>query len=139
MGRGLPLDDEDRWEWLHTIHGAALAQLEYTSAVVVSCSALKRKYRDIMRGAGSNQDRDRTVQVCFFQLRVSSSALETRVAARSGHYMKKDMVRSQLLALEEAADDEMDIFALDGQRPLEAVCEHARMLAAAVLGCHKQA
>ena len=106
MAQNIPLADNDRWDWLITLREAAVARLSPTASsatkphdgVVVTCSALKRKYRDVIRIAAYN---DHDVVVHFIYLRVNKEMLLKRVQARKGHYMKSTMVQSQMEALEE--------------------------------------
>ncbi|RMZ80457.1 hypothetical protein DV737_g2970, partial [Chaetothyriales sp. CBS 132003] len=117
MGAGIPLDDQDRWDWLIALRNEALKQLHSSNSVVVTCSALKRKYRDVIRIA--NYDHP-SVQVHFIYLKVDEATLQSRVAARVGHYMKENMVHSQLDELEEP-DNESDVLIVDVTRDKESV------------------
>lgn len=105
MANGHPLTDSDRWDWLSLLRAAALSALSPPSStsasspagVVVTCSALKRKYRDVMRVAPYHDPR---VLVHFIFLSASEETLLKRVAGRQGHYMGPAMVKSQLESLE---------------------------------------
>jgi gluconokinase len=122
MGSGQPLTDADRWDWLITLRNEAVKQLQKSNAVVVTCSALKRKYRDVIRVASYEHP---TVQVHFIYLRVDEETLQARVKARVGHYMKEGMVHSQMEALEEPAQDEFDVIKIDVRQDKEAVRSEA--------------
>lgn len=106
MGNGIPLTDADRWDWLISLRKAAIDALSPSetnnftppAGVVVACSALKQKYRDVMRVAAYGSP---SVQIHFIYLKLSEEVLMQRTKQRQGHYMKSDMVRSQLQALEE--------------------------------------
>lgn len=107
MEAGTPLNDEDRWDWLVTLREAAVAALDASSTnstapmqkgVVVTCSALKQKYRDVIRVAAYN---DHRVHVHFIYLHASEAVLTERVRSRKGHFMAATMVQSQFAALEE--------------------------------------
>ncbi|KAJ5190812.1 gluconokinase [Penicillium cinerascens] len=106
MGSGIPLTDEDRWDWLISLRKAAINALSPSESnnfhppagVVVACSALKQKYRDVMRVAAYGSP---SVQIHFIYLKLTEEVLMQRVSQRQAHYMKSDMVRSQLQALEE--------------------------------------
>lgn len=87
MRSGRPLTDTDRWPWLRDV----AAWLREHPDGVVSCSALKRAHRDILREAGD---------VMFAHLDVPAAELRRRVAARAGHFMPAALVDSQLDALE---------------------------------------
>ena len=111
MAHGIPLTDADRWDWLILLRQQSLASLEAgATGVVLTCSALKRKYRDVIRIAAYN---DPQVKVHFIFLSASSELLFQRVHARVGHYMKDDMVRSQLETLELPQQDETDVLTVD--------------------------
>lgn len=92
MAAGIPLTDEDRWPWL-----ARVRQELRAGGVVVACSALARRYRDALRGADG---------VRFLDLEVSDETARQRLAHRTGHYMKPDMVDSQFETLEAPGPDE---------------------------------
>lgn len=111
MGAGIPLNDGDRWDWLIVLREEAVKHLETgASGVVVTCSALKKKYRDVIRLASLN---DHDVIVHFIYLRATEELLLSRVKARKGHYMKDSMVRSQFEALEEPTEKEHDVLTVD--------------------------
>ena len=101
MEAGIPLNDEDRWDWLILLRDQALKDLKNGSkGVVITCSALKKKYRDVIRTARL-YDEDPNANVHFVYLRADKKTLLARVRARQDHYMKDDMVESQFAALEE--------------------------------------
>lgn len=90
MRAGTPLTDEDREPWLAAI--AARIAADTGPRPVVSCSALKRRYRDRLRQADP--------RIWFLHLVVDEATAYARVAGRAGHFMPPDLVRSQLDALE---------------------------------------
>lgn len=112
MAEGHPLTDADRWDWLVALRTNALNALHSTTAngVVVTCSALKRKYRDVVRVAAYYHP---TVRIHFLYLSASEEELLARVRARKGHYMKDSMVKSQVDTLEPPEADEWDILSVD--------------------------
>jgi gluconokinase len=118
MSNGIPLTDADRWDWLIRLRKEAAGKLEAgAGGVVLTCSALKQKYRDVIRLASYN---DHHVLVHFIYLRVSPEMLLARVKARRNHYMKDDMVKSQLESLEEPQEEEHDVLSIEGSgSPLE--------------------
>lgn len=121
MANGIPLTDDDRWDWLETIRAQAVGELEDgASGCVVTCSCLKRKYRDVIRRAGLEAD---DVVMRFVYLRADKELLLTRVRARKGHYMKDDMVASQFEALEEPGETETDVIAIDVSGTLDSVLD----------------
>ncbi len=120
MSQNKPLTDVDRWDWLISLREAAAARLSPTGSsatkahdgVVVTCSALKRKYRDVIRIAAYN---NHNVLVHFIYLRANEEVLTARVLGRKGHYMKSGMVHSQLEMLEEPNVEEQrrDVLEVD--------------------------
>ena len=114
MRTGQPLTDADRWDWLILLREEALSALlspsAATNGVIVTCSALKRKYRDVLRVASYHHP---AVQVHFVFLQASEALLMDRVRARKGHYMKDYMVRSQFQSLETPTEDERDVLSVD--------------------------
>lgn len=95
MSRGEPLDDHDRYPWLETV-GGWLA--EHAEGGVMSCSALKRKYRDQLRHHAPGVE--------FVLLTGSREVIERRQAARPGHFMPASLLSSQLATLEPLEPDE---------------------------------
>ncbi|OJD14803.1 hypothetical protein AJ78_04891 [Emergomyces pasteurianus Ep9510] len=97
MRNNIPLQDGDRWDWLIALRDAAVESLQTRPAVVVTCSALKKKYRDVMRVAAYNHP---MVHIHFIYLDAEEDVLVQRVTARKDHYMPPTMVHSQFQALE---------------------------------------
>jgi len=111
MAAGIPLTDADRWDWLILLRQRSVAELSHGSlGVVLTCSALKRKYRDVIRVASYNNSH---LFVHFVYLRANEDMILGRVKARQGHYMKDDMVESQFRSLEEPGADERDCLCID--------------------------
>ncbi|KAF1924418.1 thermoresistant gluconokinase family protein [Didymella exigua CBS 183.55] len=107
MAAGFPLNDEDRWDWLILLRDQALKDLKNgAKGVVITCSALKKKYRDVIRTA-KLYDEEPDANVHFVYLRADKETLLARVRGRQGHYMKDSMVESQFAALEEP--DELEV------------------------------
>ncbi|EEH40794.1 thermoresistant gluconokinase [Paracoccidioides lutzii Pb01] len=107
MEKGQPLDDNDRKGWLVSLREAAMESLQTSSGVVMSCSALKKKYRDIMRGAA---DEHPTVKIHFIFLDAEEEVLHKRVTARKSHFMPPSLVCSQVKTLEKPnRDSEPDV------------------------------
>ncbi len=98
MRSGQPLDDDDRWPWLQSIADWIGEQERAGHSSVVTCSALKRSYRDLLREGHAS------VQFC--QLDAATSTLQTRMKARRDHYMPASLLHSQLRTLESLEDDE---------------------------------
>lgn len=111
MAHGIPLDDVDRWDWLIHLRQQALLELSKgPQGVAMTCSALKRKYRDVIRIASYD---DSHIHVHFVYLRADEQLLLDRVHARKGHYFKDKMVHSQFESLEEPRVDEWDCLKVD--------------------------
>jgi gluconokinase len=98
LTRGEALDDQDRHPWLESI-GAWLAR--HPDGGVMSCSALKRKYRD--------QLRHHAPQTVFLLLEGDREVIERRQASRPGHFMPSSLLTSQFATLEPLAPDENGI------------------------------
>jgi gluconokinase len=95
MSAGHPLTDEDRWPWLHAI--AQWIGEHEESGGVVTCSALKRTYRDVLSGGGP---------VFFIHLDGAREVIGARLAVRKDHFMPPALLDSQLAALEPLGPDE---------------------------------
>jgi gluconokinase len=107
MAAGTPLDDEDRWPWLRRVAAWIGEQEAAGRDAVVTCSALKRGYRDLLC--------DGHPSVRFVHLLAPPALLQTRVDNRRGHYMPPTLLGSQLAALEPLGPDEPG-FAVDTDR-----------------------
>jgi gluconokinase len=133
MAAGIPLTDADRWDWLIALRQEATTSLQAGApAVVLTCSALKLKYRDVIRVASYN---DHDVLVHFIYLKATEETLLARVKARQNHYMKDDMVRSQFQSLEEPTSLEMskDVVSVDVSGTMAEVQQLALAAVASVL------
>src|SRR5205823_6613207 len=115
----IPLDDIDRLPWLRAV-GQWQAAHAATGAVI-SCSALKRSYRDILRAAAPHQ--------LFVHLDGTPEVVAARVARRPGHFMPASLVRSQFATLEPLQPDENGLV-IDLDQPLTAIVD-AYLLAVA--------
>ncbi|MBC7596170.1 MAG: gluconokinase [Kineosporiaceae bacterium] len=102
MAAGHPLTDEDRWPWLHTI-GGWLAEHDQSGGVM-SCSALKRVYRDILVEAAP--------RTAFLHLYGDHDLIRSRIENRKDHFMPASLLASQEEILEGLAIDENG-FAID--------------------------
>ena len=99
MAGGHPLTDEDRWPWLAAIAAWIAEHRAAGTTCVVTCSALKRAYRDIVT---SKQSPD----VRLVHLEGDFRLIEARLKARKGHFMPPALLQSQFDALEEPGADE---------------------------------
>ncbi|MCL2419949.1 MAG: gluconokinase [Conexibacteraceae bacterium] len=96
MKSGEPLDDADRRPWLEAIARWIDGELASGRHGVVTCSALTRRYRDVLRRPG----------VRFVYLDVPEAELRRRLAGRTGHFMPPGLLDSQLATLERPGPDE---------------------------------
>src|SRR5438046_7005260 len=99
MTAGIPLTDDDRRGWLLAIAARLREAKRARIGLVVSCSALKRSYRDLLRSVGETEVR-------FVYLAGSRALLAERLAQRRGHFMPPALLESQLSILEEPSPDE---------------------------------
>ena len=112
MSAGHALDDHDRWPWLEAI-GEWLAAHAETGGVM-SCSALKRHYRD--------QLRHHAPSVTFLHLDGSHEVIAARQASRPGHFMPASLLHSQFATLEPLAPDERGTV-LDVDQDIDAIVD----------------
>jgi gluconokinase len=96
MESGVPLDDADRQPWLETMSREIGRWLDKGDTVVLACSALKQRYRDILQGGREG--------VRFVYLKGSKELIASRLQQRRGHYMPASLLNSQFAALEEPDD-----------------------------------
>jgi len=111
MSAGIPLDDDDRWPWLDRIAAWISTENEDDRHGVVTCSSLKRIYRDrLTHGHGD---------VRFLYVQVSRLELERRTRQRL-HFMPTSLLDSQLQTLEEPAPDEVAL-TVSGEATIDAI------------------
>ncbi len=115
MRAGIPLDDADREPWLRAL-AAWIAEREQAGAsCVLTCSALKRSYRDLLREGHPS--------VWFAHVTVDADLLRQRMERRTGHYMPPSLLESQLATLEPLQDDEPGAAVSGGGAPEDVVRE----------------
>jgi len=115
MEAGTPLTDEDRWPWLQAIADMVAVRDHEGTSTVVTCSALKRKYRDILRDAAPT---------FFVHLDAPFQVLEARMQQRTKHFMPTSLLRSQFDPLEPLDEDESGAV-VDVSPPIDEVVEEA--------------
>lgn len=98
MASGHPLTDEDRWPWLETIGGWIEEREEAGASAVITCSALRRVYRDLLRAGRPG--------VRFCHIKADEALIADRLEHREGHYMPPSLLPSQLATLEPLAPGE---------------------------------
>ena len=108
MSRGIPLNDEDREPWLRMV-GETLAQAG--DPTLVGCSALKRRYRDLIRESSGGRP-------LFLYLGGSYEIIRDRMAHRTGHFFPPSLLESQFRDLEPPDVDE-DAVTVDIDQPLD--------------------
>lgn len=121
MRGGTPLTDADRLPWLRKIAAQIDDWRSHGESGVLTCSALKRAYREII--IGDRRD------VVLVYLRGSRELIHQRMVARHKHFMPVALLDSQFAALEEPADDERPVVADVSGSPDEIVAEILRQLA----------
>lgn len=115
MSAGRPLDDQDRWPWLRAIADVIGRHEAAGTSLVVTCSALKRGYRDLLR--------DGHPSVWFAAVTTPEPVLTERLRRRTGHYMPAALLASQLAAFEPLAGDEPGAV-IDGSGPVPHTVAH---------------
>ena len=123
MSRGVPLTDEDRWPWLESMRDWMSARAAEGIKTIVTCSALKRSYRDLLSRADG--------RVFFIHLIAQPDELRERMSLREGHFMPSALLPSQFADLEPLADGEDGVTVASRATPEEtfdailAALEHA--------------
>lgn len=113
MAAGQALNDEDRWPWLAKIATWIQLHLASGSPGIVTCSALRRIYRDRLRAPG----------VAFVHLDGTKEVIGARLSKRLDHFMPSSLLDSQLATLEPLQPDERGIVVPLGQKPKDEVLE----------------
>ena len=124
MSKGIALDDADRWPWLDIVGRVLSDALAKDESVVVSCSALKKAYRDRLRTAAGGS-------LAFVYLKGSRDLLLARMTARRNHFMPASLLDSQLATLEDPTG-EAGVVTVDIDASIE------RIVAAALQGLAAQ-
>jgi carbohydrate kinase (thermoresistant glucokinase family) len=121
MAAGIPLTDEDRADWLARLKSEIAERRAKGEGVVLSCSALKRRYRDLLRGGDP--------QLLFFHLAGARELIAARMAARANHYMPLSLLDSQFRDLEPLENDEAGLcldIAEEPERIVETILQALR-------------
>ncbi len=117
MSRGMPLNDDDRQPWLNALRDEMLQWEARRQSVVLACSALKRRYRELLRISAD-------VKIVY--LKGNYELLRERLRSRKGHYAGEQLLASQFTELEEPAD----ALTIDASRsPEEIVTQIRKQLA----------
>jgi carbohydrate kinase (thermoresistant glucokinase family) len=120
MRSGIPLTDADRLPWLQAIARHIDGWRERNEAGVVTCSSLKRIYRDILVGERCD--------VNLVYLKGTKALIHGRLTARTSHFMPVGLLDSQFATLQEPAEDERPIVVDIGPEPSQIVSEIVRRL-----------
>jgi len=120
MAAGHALTDEDRWPWLESIAAWMDERIAEGSSAVVTCSALKRVYRDLLVDGRS--------QVRLVYLQGSRELIASRLAARQEHFFPPQLLETQFAILEEPTEDEHPIVVPIGREAAELVDEIVEQL-----------
>ncbi|HEX9449037.1 MAG TPA: gluconokinase [Dongiaceae bacterium] len=115
MREAIPLGDADRWPWLNAIASRLDDWCKAGSSGIVTCSALKRIYRDRLAAGRPN--------VWFIYLKGAPEVIRPRLAGRLGHFMPANLLDSQYAALEEPAADERAMTLTVDRQPIAIVDE----------------
>jgi len=91
MSAGIALTDENRWPWLHKVRDYAIEHTASNQDAVIACSALKKSYRNILNEA---------LATSYVYLTGPRSLIESRMHARTGHFMPESLLDSQIATLE---------------------------------------
>jgi gluconokinase len=121
MHDGIPLTDEDRWPWLEAVANWIDNTRCSGQHAVVACSALKRRYRDVLIG-------DR-VDIRLVYLKGDETLIARRIATRHEHFMPRSLLHSQFEALEEPGPDEAPVTVSIEPQPREVVAQILSALA----------
>lgn len=116
MRSGLPLNDKDREPWLMRVRDAAYSLEQKNEVGIIICSALKKKYRDVLRDGNKN--------LRFLFLRGSFELIFERMLQRQGHFMKAEMLKSQFAILQEPTPSETDVIMINIQDSFDNVVMH---------------
>jgi len=111
MSAGIALDDEARAPWLATLHDLIASSLAGYKPGVLTCSALRERYRQTLLAGNSGTD--------IVYLRGSYDLILARMTVRTGHYMKADLLKSQFEDLEEPAE----ALTVDAALPVDQIVE----------------
>ena len=115
MSAGIPLTDEDRWPWLQAIAELVAVKDHEGTSTVVTCSALKRTYRNVLRDAAPT---------FFVHLDAPFEVLQERMQHRTKHFMPTGLLKSQFDTLEPLGDDEAGAV-IDVTPPIDEVVEES--------------
>lgn len=111
MSQGIPLTDEDRAPWLESIARWISDKSAKGESTIVTCSALKRRYRDVLAGADGD--------VRFVHLLGDLEIIRSRMTTRIGHFMPESLLPSQVSTLEPLQEDEQGLIVENVGTPVD--------------------
>ena len=146
MSNGIPLTDEDRQPWLELLKATAekyalenggddsQGKGRCARVVIMTCSALKRCYRDLLRGRNKDDSNSisTSLRAFFVFIKGDRDTISKRMERREGHYMKADMLDSQFDVLE-SPEGEDDVVVVDAEDTTEQQLEKAKKGIAGIL------
>ncbi|KAK4202358.1 P-loop containing nucleoside triphosphate hydrolase protein [Triangularia verruculosa] len=118
MSQNQPLTDADREGWLQALreHESQAPKEGESRHLIMTCSALKKHYRDILRRGGQEAA---DLRIRFVMLLARPETLKKRAETRKGHFAGKGLVDSQFEALEKPGENEKDVSIVDVEGELE--------------------
>jgi gluconokinase len=126
MSNGIPLTDEDRWQWLESVRDSYVQKsneifpqnISKIRVVIATCSSLKKLYRDILREVPSGLCR-----VTFVFLKGSYQLIDARLKSRKNHFMASNMLESQWKTLEEPDPQYESVIIQDISEKIDVITE----------------
>jgi gluconokinase len=115
MSAGMPLNDADRQGWLERLAQETLDQLQLSQRVALTCSALKRRYRDSLRSV--------VPDLGFVFLALTPEQAAQRVAHRRDHFMPASLIESQFRDLEPPTGEPL-VLTTDATQPVDVIAEN---------------
>ncbi|ESP00727.1 hypothetical protein LOTGIDRAFT_158020 [Lottia gigantea] len=122
MASGTPLTDQDRIPWLTAIHNYITEKCRNDETMVVTCSALKKSYRNILKSGNPDNASASDTSFKLIFLKGDEDILLERLQSRKGHFMPASMLKSQLSTLEEPNDDE-NCLVVDIRTPVNCIVD----------------
>jgi len=113
MKQGRPLGDDDRRQWLEALSSIITKYVSADRSLVMACSALKQRYRDILVGGHP------PASIKFIYLKCGIDIINQRVSSRQNHFMPPSLIQSQFDDLEEPAGD--NVVVIDGGMGIDVI------------------
>ncbi|XP_056021889.1 probable gluconokinase isoform X1 [Ostrea edulis] len=132
MSQGIALTDQDRRPWLLAIYKYMRRLSKEGNSGVVTCSALRKSYRDILVNGCISEEREPIPEIVFVLLHGSRAVLQNRLDSRSGHFMPTSLLDSQLATLEIPTSDEKCVqvdISMSPDKVMDQIIERTRTIA----------